>query len=334
MPTITKNLVAVTPGGDITDDMIVGSYVLFSIPEDLLSLRRVRKAFTDAGLDVDWLPKERRPEHVAQEAIRKIERVTTNGHREEIRVEQVDRNKSFLIYQVTRHVQDKENRVIEHPKAMRVIFTFADSSLSYEPLEGATQRDVQSLIDEIETNYAANASKIPGHKLRTIMRHYMEAAGAERMTRGGSSYFLAKRCPVATWNRLYPHHGAVIDGSALLASMTEALETVYGDKTEFHTIPCVNDEGQRAYLKRKFMENCAEDLKSFRDECLELVSEKDKRIRGFRGDLRDRLLNTRAQIDARRAQFAEILGETMGELDRDMKLADSALSKFITEAGF
>jgi hypothetical protein len=328
------NLVAVTPGGDITEDMLAGAYAFFSIREELIPLTRVRKAFKDAGLDVDRLPEQRRADHVAQEACRKIERVVQNGHREEIRVEQVDRTKAFLIYQVTRHVQDKENRVVEHPKAMRVIFDLSTLAFEFDPLEGAKMADVQPLADEILANYEKNATKMPGHKLRTIVRHYIEAAGGEMMSRSGGVYFMARLNPITSSNKLHAHHGDSIDGFAFLEQMTAAMTAVYGADADFHTVPCVNDEGQRAYLKRKFLENCSDDLKGFRDECMDLVAEKDKRVRSFRGDLRDRLIDQRASMDARRVKFAEILGETLEELDRDMTLADSALSKFLTEAGF
>lgn len=334
MPVATTHLVAVTPGGDITEDQLAGYYMWFTIPEAMLSLSKVRKSWKEAGLDVERLPKARRAEHVAQEAIRQVQRVVSNGHREEIRVEQVDRNRNYLIYQVTRHVQDKENRVIEHPKALRVIFVFDDESLEFEPLDGASHDEVQHLIDEIQANYDANSTKMPGRKLRTHLRHYIEAAGAEAMR--DSVYFMAKHNKIRPSSKLYAHHGASIDGGELLESFAQMLQLVYGRHggSDFHVLPCINDEGQRAYLARKFQENLVEDMKAFRDECMELVADKDKRTRGFRADLRDRLIDQAQAFEERREKFTDLLGTTMTDLDRDMSLAKKALSKFITEAGF
>lgn len=332
MATKTQNLVAVTPGGDITDDMIVGSYTWMSIAEALIPVSRVRKAFKDAGLDVDRIPKERRPEHVAQEACRQVERVVTNGKRIEIRAEQVDRTRDALIYQITRHVQDKENRVVEHPKALRVLFVFATGTLEFEPLDGASMEDVQSLVDEITEHFEKNGARMPGHKLRTIVRHYIEEVGAEKMSRSGGTYFMPRINPIPTSSKLWAHHGDVVNGSLLLEAMQSALEAIYKDDAEFHIVPCVNDEGQRAFIKRKFIENTAEDAKAFRDECMELIADKDKRVRGFRTDLRSRLVEKKQIMEARRAQFAGILGETLDELSRDMDLADKALVKFLNEA--
>jgi hypothetical protein len=65
---------------------------------------------------------------------------------------------------------------------------------------------------------------------------------------------------------------------------------------------------------------------------VELVNGKDDRKRSFRTDVRTGLIAKRQDLNARRQQFAEILGETLEELDRDMALADAALVKFIEEA--
>jgi hypothetical protein len=333
MTTATQNLVAVTPGGDITDEHIAGSYLWYSIPDEMIPLSRFRKAMRDAGLDVTRLPKERRGEHVAAEACKSVERVVTNGHREVVRSEQVVRTGDVLVMQITRHVQDKANRVIEHPKALRVIYDFTKGALIFEPLDGSKMADVQSLADEIQEHFDKNGTRVPGHKIRTILRHYVEAAGAENMRgQSGGVYFLAKRNPLAPGNKLREHHGEVIDGREFIGQIKGALTVIYGRAPEFHEIPCINDEGQREFLKRKFLENCADDLKEFRDQCVELVKSKDERQRGFRQDLRTRLVEQRKAMDLRRAKFADILGETLEELDRDMGLADKALAKFLTEA--
>lgn len=333
MPPRAKNLVGVNDPR--LKAHIVGAYCWYSINDEMVALTKVRRAFRDNGLDVSRLPDERRPEHVAQEACRKVERVTTNGHREEIRAEQVDRNEDFLIYQITRHVQDKANRVIEHPKALRVLFSFADGTLSFQTLEGSKRREVQGLIDQIQEHFDKNQNRMPGHKLRTLLRHYVEAAGAENMRgHSGGVYFMPRTNPLAQGSKLRDHHGDSIDGLEFLDQIKSMLTQVYGRAPEFHRVPCIDDEEQMEFLKRKFLENCAEDLKEYRDECLDLVREKEEgeRKRSFRADKRTNLINKRRAIDERRKKFAEILGETLAELDQDMKLADEALTAFIHTA--
>jgi hypothetical protein len=332
--TASNNLVAITPAGVLTDEYIAGFFFWYSIQEGSTPLPRVRKAFRDNGLDEARLPTERRPEHVFQEACRKVEGVVSNGHRVETRVEQVMRDTYTLIYQITRHVQDKANRVIEHPKALRVIFRFDDNTLTFEPLDGSSDDDVQPLVDQITEHYEKASTQVPGSKLRTVVRHYVEAAGAENM-RGtsGGVYFLAKTNAIPAWSKLAGYHGDAVNGGEFIQRIRMMLEDIYGTAPNFHSIPCIDDEGQREFLRRKFIENCTEDLKTFRDECVELVRDKDKRERGYRSDKVTSMVNRRKELDMRRAKFAEILGETLEELEQDMKLTDKALGTFVSEAG-
>jgi hypothetical protein len=323
-------MLAVTPGGSVTDDMLAGFYLWYSVSDQMVPLSTICSAFDRAGLDVSRLPEERRPEHVAQEACRSVEEIKTNGRRITVRAELVDRDRDYMIYQITRAVQDKENRVVEHPKALRVLYSFADGSLSFEALDpGEAIDDLQS---RIQTHFNANMAQMPGHKIRTLLRHYLEEAGAENM-RGtsGGVYFLAKVNPLPVGSKLRTCHGEVIDGQKFLDAVMAMLTEIYG-AADMHVVPCINDEGQREFLKRKFLENCAGDLKEYRDELIELVKSKADRKRPFRMDMRSNLIMRRQQIDARRVKFQEILGETLEELDQDMEIADKALATFIKEA--
>jgi hypothetical protein len=328
------NLVAITPGGVITDEHIAGFYFWYSIEELSQPLAKVRRAFRENGLDEERLPTERRPEHRMQEACKSVEGVTSNGHREEVRAQQVDRTGGHLIYQVTRYVQHKESRTIEFPKALRVTFSFDTGDLTFEPLENATQADVQGLIDQISAHFGQSGEQMPGRKLRTIVRHYVEEAGAENM-RGtsGGVYFMAKENPLPAWSKLHAYHGDLIEGGEFIQRVRMMLEDIYGTAPNFNVIPCINEEGQREFLRRVFIENCSKDLGLFRDECLDLIKGKDKRERAFRQDKLTAMVQQRKEMDMRRQKFAAILGETLDELDANMKLADSALSQFLQEAG-
>lgn len=343
MATATQNLVGVD-ASIVPVEEWVGSYFWYSIPKDSIALTRARKAFKDAGLDPAMLPTERRGEHVAMDACSSVQGVRSNGHREEIHADKVVRDGHFLIYQITRHVWDEQNRLIEHPKALRVLYDFESESLSFEALGGASIDEVAHLRDEIQTYYDKHGSRLSGHNFRTILRHYVEAAGAENMRgQSGGIYFLPQTNRLSDmqdpksgeyYHKLRGFHGPVIKGDEFIAQVKAALTAIYGRAPEWHRIPCINDEEQREFLKRKFLENCAEDLKTYRDECLELVKSKKEgqRIRGFRSDKRDGMIRRRVEMDERRKKFAEILGETLEELDRDMSLADKALAKFISEA--
>jgi hypothetical protein len=322
-----KNLVAVTPGGDITEDMLAGEYFWYSIPDAMQSLARVRKAWKDCGLDVERLPKVRRSEHVFQEACRLAERRTVNGEIVEIRAEAVLHTADEVVYQITRHVWDQKNRKIDHPKALRVTWNKKDGTLKFERLPGAGD-EVKSIEDGIREHVEKNATKIPGHKLRTVLRHYVEDIGAENMRgNAGAVYFMPKA------NRYRSKDGQVvdIDGREFVGQVIAMLTSIYG-RADVHRVPCVNDEGQRAYLEQKFIENCSEDVESFRDRALELVESKDGRARGFRKDVVENMISARERFVERKSKFEKILGREIQSLEQDMTLADAALSKFLQAA--
>jgi hypothetical protein len=328
MATKQKNLVAVTPGGDITEDMLAGEYFWYSIPDAMQSLTKVRKAWRDCGLDVDRLPKERRMEHVFQEACRLVERRTVEDTIVEIRAEAVLHTAEEVVYQITRHVWDEKNRVIEHPKALRAIWNKKDLALKFERLESANGA-VQPIEDAIRQHVEKNATKVPGHKIRTILRHYVEEVGAENMRgNAGAVYFMPKVNPQKAdkdGNR------EVIDGREFVGRIIAMLNAIYG-RADVHRVPCVNDEGQRAYLEQKFVENCSEDVENFRDRALELVESKGARSRGFRKDVVENMLSARERLVERKAKFEKILGREIESLDQDMSLADSALRLFLEAA--
>lgn len=315
-----KNLVAVTPGGDITEDMLAGEYLWYSIRDEMQPLAKVRKAFKDNGLDVDRLPKARRLEHVFQEACRLVEQRTQNGSTVEIRAEQVLQTGTEVVYQITRHVWDTENRLIEHPKALRVTFGKGDASLKFDRLEGADE----GIEEKIRNHVEKNATKIPGHKLRTVLRHYIEHVGAENMRgNAGAVYFMPKVNP--------QKDGDVIDGREFITNILAMLRQVYGT-VDAHRVPCVNDEGQRAYLEQKFVENCSEDVEAFRDKAIALAESKIQRARGFRKDAIENMISARERLDNRKAKWEKILGREIQSLEQDMKLADAALSQFLQAA--
>lgn len=315
-----KNAVAITPGGAITEQHIIGDYFWFNIPDQAVSEITVKRNMKAAELPEEWIPRSRQPAHVAQEAIRSVEGDRSNGVKRRVIVAEVAQDERSLIYQVTLQTWDKELAVIEHEKSMRVIFDKAlgdfeafDHLEAYEPLKG--------LEGDIREHFEQHASKMPGHKIRTIIRHGLEKAGATNMSESGKSavYFMEHK-----------------EVDLLRAAQTFISATYTGrglhSKGNLHIVPVVNDEGQRELIRRKFVETCDDDMRNFRDRLLDLVRTKDQRVNGFRSDLISNLIEERKKLTERRSQFEGILNENLSALDQSAKLADKALTKLLEEA--
>lgn len=322
MPTAVDSLVAVTPGGAVTEDMIVGWIFYYSIPDEYKPATTIQRAMKAADLPEEWAPRARQKVHVFQEACRSAEGSRSNGKRREVVVNEVTNNNTKCAYQVTLRTWDDENEVIEHEKSMRVTFDKAKGNIDkFEPLDAEAFHELEGLVDEIREHFDSHAARIPGHKIRTIIRQQLEKAGAENMSDSGRSaiYFIenAKR--------------------PLLDSVAKFLSTLYTGKGghtrgSLHSIPMVNDEGQREMLKRKFVENCDEDLKQYRNMLLDLVKGQNERQRGYRADLLNNLQRRRRELTERVERFQGILNDSMAELDQSQELADKALAKLLREA--
>lgn len=317
-----KNAVAVTPGGAITDDMIIGHYYWIGIPEQYKSAVTIKKNWKAAGLPEDKLPRERQKVHVAQEAIRSIEGDASNGIRRRVIVNEVEHTSGSVTSQVTLQIWDQENRVIEHEKSMRVTF---DKKLGdfaeFEQLDPDAQDHLEGLEERIREHFEAHATRMPGAKMRWIIRTLLQSEGAENMSDSGKSavyYITAEKTDV------------------LKAVGQFLAETYKGDgnhaKGSLHSVPVINDEGQREFLKARFVQNCEDDLQRFRDKLLDLVRKQGDRKRGFRSDMLHNLREERAQLIDRREKFSELLSDTLTELDQSSRLADSALTKLMAQA--
>jgi hypothetical protein len=317
-----KAHIAITPGGPITEEMIVGDYFWFNVSQEFRPFRTIKANWLDAGLPEDRIPRDRQKHHVAQEACRSVEGDYSNGTKRRVVVNEVLHNGAKLVYQVTLQTWDQKGETIEHEKSMRVTFSKKTGQFeTFEALERQAYRALRPLEQQIRDHFDTHSSKIPGHKMREIIRHMLEAAGAENMSDSGRSavYFITH------------------DKVSLLQGVSKFLSTTYPgsnshSRASLHHVPVANDEYQREMLKRKFIENCDEDLRALRDRLIDLVKQQKERQRGFRTDLIMNLQKERQVLLERRQRFADILNDKLTELDQSAELTDAALTKLLQEA--
>jgi hypothetical protein len=222
MARVPKNVIAVTPGGDITKDMILGFYALFYIPDQPVSATKLRRLWLAEGLDEKLVPKTRRAVNAFQVACRSVEtRRHANGSekREEIKVDEVKDDANACVYQITRMVRDQDQVVIEHPKAMRITFNKDSENIKAEKLERGHAAALAGIEEDIRNHYEANAKKLPGSKIRTAIRAILDEMGATNVRKkSGGVYF----CPK--------------EGQGTLESLQAVLKELYKGEAELHLI--------------------------------------------------------------------------------------------------
>lgn len=310
-----RNVIAVTPGGDITKDMILGFYALFYIPDQPISAAKLRKLWLAEGLDENLVPKNRRAVNAFQVACRSVEtRRHSNGSakQEEIKVDEVSENTNACVYQITRMVRDKDNQVIEHPKAMRITFNKDSENIKAERLERGHAEALAGIEERIREHYEANAKKLPGSKMRAAIRAILDSMGATNVRRkSGGVYF----CPR--------------EGHGTLESLQTVLSGLYGDEAELHLIACANADGERKMIERHFTINV-------REEFNELMAEVATRLRegtGIRADRLKNIVNRRREMEAHAERYRALLDSNLGDVDESGRLLDEQIEELVTKVG-
>lgn len=308
-----RNVIAVTPGGDITKDMILGFYALFYMPDRPISAAKLRKLWLAEGLEEGLVPKNRRAVNAFQVACRSVEtrRHAGSNRQEEIKVDEVSHTSNACVYQITRMVRDKDHQVIEHPKAMRITFNKESETIKSERLEPDAARALSGIGDRIREHYEANAKKLPSSKVRVAIRAVLDQMGATNVRRkSGGVYF----CPK--------------EGQGTLESLQRVLAGLYDD-AELHLIACANAQGERAMIERHFTVNV-------REEFHELMADVATRLRdgtGIRGDRLKTIVNRRRELEAHAERYRTLLDSNLDDVLEAGQLLDEQIEALATKVG-
>lgn len=141
----------------------LGVFFWYSLPGEMRSLEQVRRVWRQNGLDVDLLPKSRKPADVAAEACSVVDRGISGPS-----FTQIENSKDALVYLTTSLGAGHEVR-------------FVKATGEFVCLDDELLRQVRDI-------YEYNGTRLPPHKQRRSLTDYLLAAGAENLH--GSIYFM------------------------------------------------------------------------------------------------------------------------------------------------
>src|SRR3954447_10461097 len=131
-PRSLKGAVAVGLDSDIKP---LGYVTWFSIPDENVKLGRLKRMLGVHGLPTELAPKDTKALNVFKRAMREQDgRHRENGHIRENVVHQVVETPDDCVYQLSSTVRDLEERIVNYPKAMRVIFNKRTEDLRFNLL--------------------------------------------------------------------------------------------------------------------------------------------------------------------------------------------------------
>ena len=316
-------VIAVTPGGDITMDHIIGFYTLFNVPDAPVAAAKAHRLWVAEGLPPQLLPNARESKHAFMSACKSIETrkrpekgSANTGRMTEVKAAMVLENEYEVIYQITHHVRDPEAGVINHPKQMRVRFEKYMETIEWDPLDKRINVDtLNDLGHAIERHFNENLKKLTGHRIRSAIRGLMQDLDGTNVRRkGGGVYFVPK------------------DGMADLEALGRILAELYPNREgELHLIPCANADGEKEMIERHFSVNVSTEVDGLMAEVTEaLTGNGDRRLRK---DRVNNILQRRQQLAQHRQRYQKVLDTELEEVGEKVDLLDEQLTNLITKYG-
>lgn len=306
-----KNVVAKTPNGDITTEMILGYIALVQVPNKPVSATKLRRLWMVEGLEEKLVPKQRRSVDVFMAACRSIEtrRTDASNNIHEIKVDRVLESPEECVYQVTQLVRDKDHKVIDHPKAMRLTYTAKDGKITDEALDDKKlYKELKELATVVREDFDRNSSKVPGSKVRAAIRTTLAEQMATRVQNKGV-FFVPKA------------------GRNTLSAIQNVLGALYGagDQAEIAIIPLASDTPEKQMVKRHVEENVADDVDKLLAEC----SMRLKSDQPVRADRKANLVAERKRIAELVTRYEDLLDGRLEVLQEKMRLLDDGLEELL-----
>lgn len=310
--------VAVAKGGDIKP---LGHIIWFSVPDEGVSLNRLKKRWGLAGLELGVLPKDPKAVDAFKRAVREQEGRKVHGDRTvETDVRDVLENAEDVIYQVSRVVRDAQERLVEYPKALRVWYSKVTADIQGKKLGDTPTREALDMLNEIQEAFEKNGKQITGAKVRSLVRSYIkedtdEQAGTIGLSgenlrgKAGGVYFVL--------DKFTPD----------LEKLAEFLEELYTPKGRayMHMVPLADGASERELIRRHHVTNCMDEMQEAIGEVRELLRE--DRERGVRSNVAAHHWSKLQRFRRRAAAYNEALHEEQEELNTHLELLNRQLRK-------
>jgi hypothetical protein len=251
---------------DIPAELCAGVLVTTSVPDRPIDGEYLRALLKQRGLDDSLVPESKKISevHAFQNACRSVETrrgASAKGKRTTVAVGEVVTNGAESVYQITAEVRDEVNRVIEHPKAMRIVYDKAfagpgNDPIHVEELDPNYAQALKPLADQIQLRFDALRGRLQGAKVREILRAQFRTMFAPRWA--NATYFVDL---------------AHVDK---LEAMSEVIAALYKGDAKYATAPVFNTASVRSNLKVAIGEHVTDDVTQLMAAFAKKLSAKDE----------------------------------------------------------
>jgi len=307
--------------GQITEDMLLGVCALYAMPDRPVPAHTLASAWAAEGLPPKLVPDGRRPVHVFQRACESVKSrsgVPSANRLVEVASDLVSHQDGVCVYQITRLVRDKANQVIEHEKAMTLVYHSDRADTDPNQIE-VIVRDAESYLalrdteQKVRDYYLSHLETVPGKKIRDAVRGaLLSVNGISLRGRSGGCYFVPKA------------------GISTCESIQRVLSHVYNDPTAafLHALPWLDSDGMRQIVQQHHEVSVRERAEALTAELSERLTS-DKKPRA---DYVANKLNERREIGQQVREYAALLGEKAELAMEALRIYDDKLDDLLSAA--
>ncbi len=305
----------------------LGYIVWFSVPDRPVGLRHLRKVWISKALDLKVLPDEPRPLYLFKRAMRAQEGKVRHddGTITETDVKQVLEDHQYCIYQISRVVRDAQKRVVDYPKAMRVVFdkNTVNDPLDFQPLTRETEiKDILPMQEAIESYYDENGKLIDGRKVRTVVREYIRSDPNHADEPGGTVGLRGENLRGKAGGVYFVQAKFKDD----LDSLAEALNELHSDGSAYlYMVPLADGTSERELVRRHHVNNTVAEMQEAMAAAANLLrGDRKQNVRADHAAFHFRRL---AALRQRAKEYTTLLGEEQEDVEVMAGMLEKQLAK-------
>lgn len=326
MPTTPDSLKGLVAMADESGIKPLGYVTWFSVPDESVSLRKLRMTLAAHGLPPTLAPKDTKAIDTFKRALREQEgrvKAFVDGKPvgyNETTVAQVTETRSDCVYQVTSLRRDLSERVIDYAKGVRVIFNKQTEEVHFNVLGDVPRSELLPVIEAIQDFIEKNSSRVTGARVRGVVRNYlrnesdegreMEGLSGENLRgKAGGVYFVLAQY-----------------GDQLKA-LSEMLEELYQGRAYLHAVPMADGATEREMIRRHHVANTMEDMKETLAEARDLL--RSDRARQPRSDSIAHKWSQFKAMERRAQKYANALQDEQDEIQDMATVLRRQLDKLV-----
>lgn len=326
---LTKDMIAVSKESVAKGKVKpLGFITWFTVPDESQRLPKVKKNWMIAGLDPRVLPSDPRAKDTFKRAMREQEtrtRAFNNTSRQweitETTVKDVVETPEEIVYQINRVTRDTNERMVEFPKAMLVIFNKTSFDIKFKKIGDIPRAELLPMMEAITTYYEGNAKTITGAQIRTVVRNYIKDDFDEQANKVGLSGENMRGKAGGVYLVLARHREQ-------LDALADFLSELYPDgRAYLYSVPLADGATERELVRRHHVANTVSEIQSEIAAVRELLQ--GDRSRAVRSNIVEHHMTKLQMLRRRAAQYSEVLQEEQEDINSMAEMLNDQLKALI-----